>query len=416
MLESNEGIAMPSRRRVLIVEENSYVPIDRRVWYEATTLRDAGWQTTVICPVAKGIQDNKEDQVETGKAEDLDGVTVYRFPLKFAYSGMKDYLNEYLTALFSIARLSWRAWREGRYDIIHFCNPPDIFFPIGIFYRLLGARIVFDHHDLFPELIAWRYSGLSGKLLYAIARLTEFMTFRCANVVISTNQSYREIAICRGRVSNDRVFILRNGPRSDTFVPVEPVPSLKNGFPYMACYAGVMGYEDGVLELLDSIRHIVCEMGRRDILFMLLGDGAIRPQALAQLKDWGLEDIVQMPGMIHDNLLLRQYLSTSDICLSPEPLTPLNAHSTFIKVAEYMAIGKPIIAYDLQETRFTAQEAAIYIAPGDCQEYGRAIVALMADPERRRVMGQFGRQRLISDFCWDLQKQNLFRAYAAALA
>jgi glycosyltransferase involved in cell wall biosynthesis len=328
---------------------------------------------------------------------------------------VKDYLNEYLTAWTSIARLSWRVWRKERFDIIQFCNPPDIFFPIGLFYRLLGARVVFDHHDLSPEVVKWRFSGLVGTLLYVFARAAEYLTFRTANAVMSTNQSYRKVAMGRGRVPADRVFILRNGPKSEEFVPVEAIPALKRGLPYMACYVGVMGPDDGVLELLASIRHIVHDMGRHDILFALLGDGAIRPQALAQVKAWGLESVVDMPGMIRDKLVLRQYMSTADVCLSPEPLTPLNTRSTFIKIGEYMAMGKPIVASDLHESRYTAQEAAMYVVPGNAQEFGQAIVTLLADPERRRNMGEFGRQRFLNHLSWEHQKHNLFEAYAVAL-
>jgi glycosyltransferase involved in cell wall biosynthesis len=407
---------MSYSRRVLIVEENSYVPLDNRVWHEALTLRDAGWQTTIICPAARGYNGSKKAPEVIGAVENTDGMNVYRFPLNYAGASMKSYVSEYVTALISITRLSWRAWRNEHFDIIHICNPPDIFFPIGLFYRLLGARFVFDHHDLFPELVAWRYSGLAGRLLYAVARLTEYLTFRCANAIISTNQSYRQIAMRRGGVSEDRIVILRNGPISDEFVPVEPHPELKRDLPYMACFAGAMNYEDGVLELLASIRHIVHDMDRRDILFTFLGDGAIRPQALAQVKAWGLETVVNMPGMIYDNLVLRQYLSTADVCLSPEPLTPLNAHSTFIKVGEYMAIGRPIVAYDLPETRYTAQEAAIYVTPGEIEEYGKAIVTLLANPVQRQFMGEYGRQRILKDLSWDHQQENLFRAYAVALA
>jgi glycosyltransferase involved in cell wall biosynthesis len=284
-----------------------------------------------------------------GAAENLDGVTVYRFSLNFAQGDMKSYAREYLSALISITRRSWRVWRDGHFDIIHFCNPPDIFFPIGLFYRLLGARVVFDHHDLFPELITWRYSGLVGSLLYFVARAAEYLTFRSANAVISTNQSYREIAVSRGRVSENRIVVLRNGPKSNEFVPVEPLPALKRGLPYLACYAGVMGHEDGILELLASIRYIVHEMGRRDILFTLLGDGAIRSHALAQVKSWRLENFVDMPGMVHDNLVLRQYLSTADVCLSPEPLTPLNGHSTFTRLRVH-GNWQMVVAYDLRET------------------------------------------------------------------
>ncbi len=407
---------MSNGRNVLIIVENSYVPIDQRVWNEATTLRDEGWQVTVICPAVSGIFKDVETKAVTGTAYNLEGVTVYRFALEWAEKGIKSYMREYLSALISISRLSWSVWRKRHFDIIHVCNPPDIFFAVGLFYRLLGARFVFDHHDLFPELISYRYSGLAARFLYAAARVTEFLTLRGANAVIATNQSYRKIELLRGRVSENRVVVLRNGPKIDKFIPVAPVPELKRDFTYMACYAGVMGKEDGVLELLASIRHIVCEMGRRDILFVLLGDGIVRPQAISQVTAWGLETFVHMPGMIRDNLLLRQYLSTADVCLSPEPLTPLNAHSTFIKICEYMAIGKPIVAYELAETRFSAQEAAVYVAPGNVEEFGRAIVNLLMDPEQRRVMGDFGYQRILTELSWDHQKQNLFRAYDIALA
>ncbi len=406
---------MSNTRKALIVVENASVPEDVRVWYEATTLRDAGWQTTVICPTEEKIGARKPAPVVFGLADSLEGVMIFRFPLDHAQDGALGYVNEYITAWISIARLSWRVWRAKHFDVIHFCNPPDIFFPIGFFYRLLGARVVFDHHDLFPEVVAWRFRGLPGRLLHALARVTEYLTFRSANAVISTNESYRRIAMERGGVPANRVRVVRNGPKQDRFVPVEPVPALKRGFPYSACYAGVMGEDDGVLELLSSIRYLVHDLGRRDILFNLLGDGAVRSQALKQVVAWGLQDVVVMPGML-DNLLMRQYLCTADVCLSPEPLTPFNARSTFIKIGEYMAMGKPIVAYDLPESRYTAQESATYVQSGDIQGYGRAIVALLDDSERRQRMGALGRQRFVNYLSWEGQKDELLRAYDTALA
>jgi glycosyltransferase involved in cell wall biosynthesis len=407
---------MPQSKKALIILENGEVPYDARVWPEATSLRDAGWQVTVICPRRQDPRLGKASRASADTPEDLEGVTVYRYPLTVAHHGVLSYLKEYAVAFSSIARLSWRVWRETGFDVIQFCNPPDIFFPIAFFFRLLGAGVVFDHHDLSPEVIEERYPGLVGRLLYTAARAMEYLTFRSANVVISTNQSYRQIARDRGRVSADRIVILRNGPKSSEFAPVEPVPALKRDFPYLACYVGVMGHGDGVLELLASIRYIVQDMDRRDILFGLLGDGAVRPQALARVEAWGLESVVDMPGMIRDRLALRQYMSTADVCLSPEPLTPFNARSTFIKIGEYMAMGKPVVAYDLPETRYTAEEAAIYVPPGNTQEFGRAIVALLDDPERGRRMGEFGRRRVSEHLSWEQQRQNLFKAYALALA
>jgi len=401
--------------RVLIIVENSWVPIDRRVWYEATTLRDAGWQVIVICPDAKGAHAGRGiDRQRRPKEEILEGINVYRFPLTFAERGIASYIREYFTAFIYIAWLSWKVWRRHGFDILHVCNPPDIFFPLGLFYRLLGASFVFDHHDLFPENVVWRYPKLSGRLMYLLARIAEYLSFRSANAVIATNESYRRIAIERGGVPAGRVITVRNGPKIDAFVPVEPVVALKRGFPFMVCFVGIMGDEDGVLQMLDVVRHIIGELGRQDILFVLIGDGASRPRALADIAAEGLDRVVDMPGMIRDDLRLRQYMSTADVFVSPEPLTPMNTRSTFIKIGEYMAIGKPIVAFDLCETRYTAQDAACYVSPGDLRGFGEAIVDLLDDPERSRQIGIKGRQRILGELGWEHQSQNLFRAYALA--
>jgi glycosyltransferase involved in cell wall biosynthesis len=190
--------------------------------------------------------------------------------------------------------------------------------------------------------------------------------------------------------------------------------AFKRGFPFMVCFVGIMGDEDGVLELLDVIRHIIGELGRQDILFVLIGDGATRSRALADLAAEGLDRFVDMPGMIRDDLRLREYMSTADVFVSPEPLTPMNTRSTFIKIGEYMAMGKPIVAFDLSETRYTAQDAACYVSPGDIRGFGQAIVDLLDDPEHRRKIGIKGRQRILSELGWEHQSQYLFQAYAIA--
>jgi glycosyltransferase involved in cell wall biosynthesis len=416
---------MPHSKKALIILENSAIPLDVRVWYEATTLRDAGWQSTVICPAPKqytattcapaGVPVTSAMAVTTGDLVDLEGVTAYYFPLVSAEDRASGYLGEYLSAFFAIARLSWAVWRLDRFDIIHLSNPPDIFFPLAFLYRLLGARVVFDHHDLFPETIAHRYPGLAGRLLRVVAIVMEYLTFRSAHIVVSTNESYRRVARGRGRVSPDRVLVLRNGPKVSEFKPVEPVPALKRGFSHMVCYAGTMGLEDGVFELIESIHYVVHELGRHDILFVLLGDGSVRSEALTRVSEWNLDTSVDMPGMIRDKGLLRQYLCTADVCVSPEPMTPFNNRSTFIKIGEYMAMGKPVVAYNLDESRHTAQEAALYVAPGNVEAFGEAIVALLDDPELSREMGKMGRQRVLDQLSWEHQQQNLLRAYALAL-
>ncbi|MBM4144161.1 MAG: glycosyltransferase family 4 protein [Lentisphaerae bacterium] len=411
---SDAGPARPARGTAVIVVENSYVPLDTRVTYEAATLRDAGWRTIVICPDPAPAGRRGAAARQPWREEDFNGVTVCRFPLAFAARGIGDYLAEYVGAFTRIARLTWRIWRRTRFDVLQFCNPPDIFFPLALFYRLLGAGVVFDQHDLFPEMVRGRYGGLTGSLFYAAARVTEWLTARSANVVITTNESYRRTAVSRNGVPEGRIMVMRNGPRAEDFAPVPPLPELKRGHACMACYVGVMGEEDGVTELVAAIRRIAHEMGRRDIFFALVGDGAARDEALAAVRQWRLEDLVDMPGLIHDRLRLRQYMCTADVLVSPEPNTPLNALSTFVKVGEYMAMGKPLVATDLTETRYTAQDAALYVEPGNVAQLAAAIVRLVDDPDLRRRMGAAGRARVLEHLCWERQQEKLLQAYEKA--
>lgn len=399
-----------STEHVLIIVENNAVPQDRRVWYEATALRDAGWQVTVVCPAPCRADEPRAKCT----LEHLDGITVYRFPVVLAECGAGGYVREYMSAFKAVTRLSWQVWRTKPFDVIHICNPPDIFFPLGLFYRLLGAAFIFDHHDLFPEMILWRFKGYVGRCLYALARVAEYLTWNSANMVIATNASYRRLAMQRGRLPADKVTVVRNGPKIRDFVPVEPVPELKQGYTYLVTYVGVMGPEDGIVELVHIIREVVQVHDRHDILFALVGDGASRQQVIDELTQLGLADYVTLPGMIRDEHVVRQYLSTADVCVSPEPISPLNLHSTFIKVGEYMAIGKPIVAFDLPETRATAGPAAAYVAPGDTSAFARTIVDLLNDAPQRQAMGLLGEQRIKDQFGWEHQQQYLLQAYQFA--
>lgn len=395
-------------KRVLIIVENNTVPFDRRVWYEATSLRDEGWMVTVICP-------EDGETPATSLADHIEGITVYRFPLEFAKGGTKKFLREYLTAFISIERLTRKIWQESPFDIIHICNPPDIFFPIGIFYRLCGARFIFDHHDLFPENVAWRFRNFGGRLLYLMSRVCEFLTYQSAYLVIATNESYKQIGHSRNHVRENKIVVVRNGPKEKEFIPIDVLPDLKRGFLYIACFVGLMGNEDGIDELTEIIRYTVLELGRKNILFTLIGDGPRKKPAEERLQELGLEQYVDMPGLIRNDYLLRQYMSSADMFLSPEPWTPMNDRSTFIKIGEYMIMGKPIIAFDLKETRHTAQDAAIYVSPGDIPGFCRALISLIDDPDRRKSMGEFGYKRVVNELCWERQKQFLFQAYDLAL-
>ncbi len=403
---------MTESKKVLIVDENNFVPLDPRVWQEATSLRDAGWKVTVICAAPSGVF--KHLGATEGGSVDLEGVRVFYLHLSSANEGFSAYLREYSSAFVKIASLAWRLWRSEGFEVLQVCNPPDIFFPLLLIYRLLGAAVIYDHHDLFPEFVRHRFRGIAGKIMSWAALAMEYLTHQCAHITMEVNESYRDIAIQRGHVAPQRIVVVRNGPPMQDFTPLPPVAALKKGFPFLVCYIGIMGYEDGIPELLEAIRYVVKDLGRSDTLFYLMGDGALRPWAVQQSRADELDGCVELPGMVKDRTIIREYLSTADLCLSPEPLSPLNARSTFIKVGEYMAMAKPIVAFDLKETRFTAREAALYVHPGDIRAFGQAISDLMDSPDLRAAMGKCGRERFLECLGWEHQEKHLLEAYERA--
>ncbi len=387
-------------RRVLIIVENLPVPFDRRVWLEATALRDAGYEVTVICPKMKNY---------TASHEVLEGIEVFRHPLPLeGDSGAFGFLVEYSIAFFWELVLAWRVFLTKGFDILHACNPPDNIFLIALTFRPFGVKFVFDQHDINPELYIAKY-GKKGPLYYVLCAL-ERLTFATAHLVISTNQSYRQIALTRGRKHPDRVHIVRSAPDITKFRPVEPDPALKEGRPYMVSYVGVMGKQEGIDLLLDAVRIIVLEKGRTDILFVLIGSGPEHPHMERYARAIGVADHVRFTGRIPDADLLR-YLSTADVCVNPDRVNEMNDKSTMNKIMEYMAVGKPIVQFEMTEGRFSAQEASLYARPNDPRDFAEKILELLADPERRAQMGAYGRQRMERELDWRFSREALVKAY-----
>ena len=389
-----------ARRRVLIIVENLPVPFDRRVWHEATTLRDDGYDVSVICPKAEGY--------EAG-FEEIDGIHVFRHPLPFEAQGAMGYLLEYSAALFWEFVLSWRVLARRGFDVIHACNPPDTIFLVGAFFKLLlGKKFLFDHHDLNPEL----YEAKFGRrdLLYRLLLKLERWTFRTADVSIATNESYKGVALERGGMAPERVYVVRSGPAPERMKILPPVASLKRGRRYLVGYVGVMGRQEGISYLLEAAKYIVHKLGREDMHFGLVGSGPELEQLKREAVELGVADYVTFMGRVSDQKLL-EVLNTADVCVNPDEHNAMNDKSTMNKIMEYMALGKPIVQFDMTEGRFSAQEASLYAAPNDPVDLAEKIVELLDDPERRERMGQFGRKRVVDELAWPHEAPKLLAAY-----
>ena len=392
-------------RRVLIIVQNLPVPFDRRVWQEATALKANGYEVAVICPAIRGY---------TAHYECLDGIHIYRHPLPLEAKGALGYALEYASSLFWQLVLSVKVlWRHG-FDVIHACNPPDNIFLIGALYKsLAGKRFLFDHHDINPEL----YEAKFGRrdLLYRLVRLSERLTFLTADISIATNESYRQIALERGRMHPEKVFVVRSGPSLERLKILPPVPELKRGRKYLVGYVGVMGAQEGIPYLLEAARHIVRDLGREDVHFMLAGGGPALEDMRRLNSQMRLDAYVEFLGRVPDQTLL-EMLNTADVCVNCDEVNPMNDKSTMNKIMEYMALAKPIVQFELTEGRFSAREASLYARPNDAHDFADKIVTLLADPERRERMGQFGRQRVERHLAWQYEVPKLLAAYDALFA
>ena len=390
-------------KRVLIVVENLPVPFDRRVWQEARALTAAGASVSVICPTGRGYEK---------RYEELEGIHIYRHPLPVDASNALGYLREYGAALWAETRLAWTILFRHGFDVIHACNPPDLIFLVALPFKVLGKKLLFDHHDINPEL----YEAKFGRrdLFWRLMLLFERLTFRLADVSIATNGSYRQIAIERGGMAPEKVFIVRSGPDLTRIAPVPPNPALRKGRNYLVGYVGVMGDQEGIDLLLDSVRHLVKDRGRTDIQFCLVGGGPSLDRLKAMSAEMGLEDYVTFLGRAPDADLF-EVLSTSDVCVNPDRVNPMNDKSTMNKILEYMAMGKPIVQFEVTEGRVSAEDASLYAASNDPIDFAEKIVGLLEDPERRREMGRIGQARVRQELSWQHQVPQLVAAYRSVL-
>lgn len=401
---ASAGEANPVKKPcILILVENLPVPLDRRVWQESCALRDAGYEVVVICPRMRGFD---------APEEKLEGIQIYRHWISEEAGGFSGFLREYSSALWGQWWLAWKAWRRHHFRLVHLCNPPDLLFLVALPFKLLfGTRIIYDVHDICPEMFEAKFPR--GGLLYWIVRLAERLTYASADVVLATNQSVEETAIGRGGKSPADVFIVRTAPSiGDATYPTEP--ALKNGRRFLVGYVGVMGNADGVKYLIDAAAHVVHTLGRRDVQFRLMGTGPEHANLVAQRDRLGLGEFVEMPGRVSNQELFTA-LQTMDVGVSCDPINPYNNHCTMNKVLEYMIFAKPQVLFDLKEGQASAGDAAVYVPENSAEQLGDAIVRLLDDPILRERMGQAGAERIRTQLNWERSVEQLLKAYRVAL-
>ncbi len=395
---------MSDQRNILIIVQNLPVPFDRRVWQEATSLQRHGFGVAVICP--------KKGKC-TASHERLEDIDIYRYPLVYeAHQGALGYFVEFVYCWLASLWLALKAYAHRPFHAIHACNPPDTFFALALLFRPLGVKFVFDHHDLCPEMFVAKGRTRDG-LLYRGLILLERMTLRSAERVIAVNESHRRIALERGGIPDEKIAVVRSGPRRAWADIHAPHLELKRDRKYMVMYLGEMCEQDGVTHMLNAIQ-TYRTIAPDDTLFAFCGGGPDQPRIKALAEEMGLGPVSHFTGRIPDETLW-EYLSTADVCIDPDPFTAWSDMSTMNKIMEYMAFGQPIVAFDLSENRRSAESAAVYIPGNDDAAMGLAIRELLLDPERRQAMSQFGRQRFREELAWENSEKRLVETYRELL-
>jgi glycosyltransferase involved in cell wall biosynthesis len=395
-----------SHRRVLIVVQNLPVPRDRRVWLECRALRARGYEVSVICPQGR-------DEKSRQKYEVLEGVHIFRYKPPPDTHGTLSFFYEFAYCWIRTALLSVRVARRRGFDVLQACNPPDTYWLLALLWRPFGKKFVFDQHDLNPETYESRF-GRRGALHSVLLRF-ERLTYRLSHHVISTNESYRAVAMDRGRVPPDRITIVRTGPDLE-LMPRGPVDeSCRHGRAHLVVYLGVMGPQDGVDIAIRAAHHLITVRNRSDIAFVFMGRGDCYDELRGLVDELGIGDQVLLPGFTPDEQVFA-YLSSADVGLCPDPKNPLNDVSTMNKTMEYMAFGLPVVAFDLVETRYSAQDAALYATPNDVAEFGDLVAELLDDTARKESMGAYGRRRVEEVLAWRHQAPAYQSVYDRLLA
>ena len=387
--------------RVLMLLENGPYPGDVRVYREASTLTAAGYQVSIICP-----RENPQPWTEQ-----VEGVSVFRFPGCLSLRGPLGYAWRYCYATVAVFLISlWVCIRQG-FDVVHTHNPPDTFFVIAAFYKLFGRQFIYDHHDLMPEVYLAQQGERGSRALYRLLLRCEKLSCQLADRIIATNESYKALEAARHQIPPERISVVRNGPDEEQLQLLDPDPTVRDRAGTILGYVGTIGIQDGVDYLLRALHHLIHDLGKPDVCCVIVGDGAAMTDLRLLAQELDLQQYLLFTGFVDDDESVRRYLSSMDIGVDPDPSNPLNDRSTMIKMMEYMALAKPIVAFDLPEHRVTAREAALYARPNDACDFARQIARLMDDPALGKKIGAIGKERIRTELAWAYQEPHLLQAY-----
>jgi len=390
-------------KHIVFIVENNSVPFDRRVWREALALKDNGFIVSIIAP---------KSGVDFKNFEIIENVAIYRYNQKFSDGSKISYLSEYFRALLKSFYILNKLMIKKRIFVVHVANPPDIFWLVAIYCKLLNIKFIFDEHDLTPETYLSLYSvnEENAGIFYKILKIFQLLSYRFSDAIISTNESYKKIAIKKNKRNKNKTFIVRNGPDTRWFKPVAPNIKLKRGKTHLFAYIGIMAYQDGVEYIINAVEYLVFNKKYCNFIIYLIGKGSDLERLKLLVKEKKIEDYIIFTGRIPDEPAL-EILSTADICLSPDPYNPLNNFSTMNKVMEYMALGKPIVSFDLLEARFSAKDAAYYVENNSAAAFGEGILYLINHPEQSKEMGEKGKKRIEESLSWEKQINSLLNVY-----
>jgi len=392
-----------NKNHVLILVQNLPVPFDRRVWLEASTLRDEGYLVSIICPASSAYPRLRET---------VERIHIYRFPLCWEGRGTVGIVLEYVWSLFFIFSMTTLLSLRRRVDAVHFCNPPDLLFLCALPAKWIWrSKLIFDQHDLCPEVWETKSQGSNTKIL-KLLKFFERASYKISDIVISTNESYKNIAVSRGGKDESSVFIVRSAPRKE-FMNKVVLPARDCIDSVRLVYLGTMGSQEGIELLLDAVRILRNICPNLEIRLDLVGAGP-EFNSLKQLaKELSLEKESIFHGRVSDEEL-RRIISSADIAVNPDRPSPFNSLSSMNKIIEYMALGVPIVQFDSKEGAYTSANSSVYVEEASSLALAKALNDVRIDKAKRVSMQSSGLSRF-EELCWENQERSLLLAYASLL-
>jgi len=383
------------KNALLIVQNNSF-PFDKRVYREATSLKENGYNVFVICP--RSNHDKEKELV-------YEEIHIKRYKDYLAKGGVVSYLLEYASSVLKIFFLFLASVIKNKIDVVHVANPPDFFWPIALTCKLFGIKFIYDQHDLSPEMSMVKFQN---RILKKLLMLNEKLTVKFADAIIVVNNNFKERLITEWGTDRNKITVVYNGPHESFRVIQNDAMSDKYKNKKVILYIGLMTVNDNIEVIVNAANELINNRNKKDLHFVLIGDGDVRKKMEELAASYSITKNIEFTGIVNHDMV-RKFLNVAEVCIAPDLPNGLNEYLTLVKVLEYMKTSKAFVAFKLKETMDFANGAGLYA--DDEADFASKIIYLLENPDVSATMGALGSKIINDNYLWSHSEEKLLNLY-----